>query len=206
MKDRSPCGRSSARGSVEQTVPCSDSLDDIAKCLAGFEEGYLLLWHFDSRSSFWIPSDARSSLARMEASESADFHLVARSQSADDTVKYGANDDVGFLLWQLNGLTNFFSQISPSHLAHPRCITKKSNTASLGSLDASCGAVKVNVPRPAPCDSHACGQLRHVPSPGAGFLVSASRRRSGGISTLGELHSHHPDRLTAARRSNRINR
>jgi hypothetical protein len=29
-------------------------------------------------------------------------------------------------------LTNFFSQISPRHLAHPRCITKKSNTASLG--------------------------------------------------------------------------
>jgi hypothetical protein len=68
----------------------------------------------------------------MEASESADFHLVAGSQSADDTVKYGANDDVGFLLWQLNGLTNFFSQIGSGHLAHPRCITKKSNTASLG--------------------------------------------------------------------------
>ena len=64
----------------------------------------------------------------MEASESADFHLVAGSQSADDTVKYGANDDLGFLLWQLNGLTNFFSQISPGHLAHPRCITKQSNT------------------------------------------------------------------------------
>src|SRR5258708_40230026 len=57
-KDRSPCGRSSARGSAEQTVPCSDSLDDITECLARFEEGYLLLWHFDSRSSFWIPSDA----------------------------------------------------------------------------------------------------------------------------------------------------
>jgi hypothetical protein len=106
----------------------SYSLDDITKCPARFEEGYLLLWHFDSRSSFWIPSDTRSSLARMEASESADFHLVAGSQSADDAVKYGANDDVGFLLWQLKSVTNFFSQISPGHLAHPRCITKKSNT------------------------------------------------------------------------------
>jgi hypothetical protein len=111
-------------------VACSDSLDAITKFLARFEERYLLLWHFDSRSSFWIPSDARSSLARMEASESADFHLVAGSQGADDAVKYGANDDVGFLLWQLNGLTNLFCQVSPGHLAHPRCITKKSNTMS----------------------------------------------------------------------------
>jgi hypothetical protein len=61
----------------------------------------------------------------MEASESADFHLVAGSQGADDAVKYGANDDVGFLLWQLNGLTNLFCQISPGHLAHPRCITEE---------------------------------------------------------------------------------
>ena len=29
-------------------------------------------------------------------------------------------------------LTNLFSQISPGHLAHPRCITKKSNTVFLG--------------------------------------------------------------------------
>jgi hypothetical protein len=40
-------------------MPCSDSLDDFTKCLARFEEGYLLPWHFDSRSSFWIPSDAQ---------------------------------------------------------------------------------------------------------------------------------------------------
>jgi hypothetical protein len=89
-------------------VPCSDSLDAITKFLARFEERYLLLWHFDSRSSFWIPSDARSSLARMEASESADFHLVAGSKGSDYAVKYGANDGVGVLLAQLNDLVHLF--------------------------------------------------------------------------------------------------
>ena len=65
--------------------------------------------------------------ARVEASESADFNPLARSQGTDDTVKYGANDGVAFLPRHLNGLTNLFGQIGPGHLAHPRSITKKSN-------------------------------------------------------------------------------
>jgi hypothetical protein len=115
-----------------------------------------------------------------EASESADFHLVAGSQSVDDTVKYGANDDVGFLLWQLNGLTNFFSQISPGYLAHPRCITKKSNTVSLGPRTPVVVPSKFTSHGQRLANSGARVQLRHVPRPGTGFLVSASR----GISTL----------------------
>ena len=50
----------------------------------------------------------------------------------DDAVKYGANDGVGFLPGHLGGLTNLFSQVSPGHQAHPRCITKKSITVFLG--------------------------------------------------------------------------
>jgi hypothetical protein len=65
---------------------------------------------------FWISSDARASLTRVEASESADFNFVAGSHGTDDAVKYGADDNVGFLLGQLSGLTNRFSQISPGHL------------------------------------------------------------------------------------------
>jgi hypothetical protein len=64
----------------------------------------------------------------VEASESADFNLVPGSQRTDDAVKYGANDDVGFLPGCLNGLVNLFGQIGPGHLAHLRCITKKGNT------------------------------------------------------------------------------
>jgi hypothetical protein len=107
------------------------TINQLAKFLARFEKGNSLRWHFDSRSSFWIACDARSSLARVEASESADFHLVAGSKSADDAVKYGADDDVGFLLGQLNDLVNPFGQIGPGHLAHSRCITKESNTVLL---------------------------------------------------------------------------
>jgi hypothetical protein len=73
----------------------------------------------------------------VETSESADFNLVAGSQGLDDAVKYGANDDVGFLPGHLGGLTNLFNQISPGHLAHPRCITKESITLFLGALGAS---------------------------------------------------------------------
>jgi hypothetical protein len=54
----------------------------------------------------------------VKASESADFNLVAGSQGADDTVKYGANDDVGFLPGHLKGLMNLFGQIGSGHLAH----------------------------------------------------------------------------------------
>jgi Cysteine-rich CPXCG len=64
----------------------------------------------------------------VEASESADFNFVAGSHGTDDAVKYGADGNVGFLLGQLSGLTNLFSQISPGHLEHPDCITEKSNT------------------------------------------------------------------------------
>ena len=67
----------------------------------------------------WIASDARSSLAGVEASESADFNLVAGSQGTDDAVKYGANDDVGFLPGHLNGLVNLFGQIG---LGHPYAV------------------------------------------------------------------------------------
>ena len=65
----------------------------------------------------------------MEASESANFNLVAGSQGADHVVKYGANNDVGFLPGHPNGLVNLFGQIGPGHLAHSRRITKKSITA-----------------------------------------------------------------------------
>jgi hypothetical protein len=60
----------------------------------------------------------RSSLARVEASVALDFNLIAGSQSTGDTVKYGADDGVGFLQWHLNGLVNLFSQIGPSQLVH----------------------------------------------------------------------------------------
>jgi hypothetical protein len=113
------------------------TLNQFAKFLARFEEGNLLRRHFDSGSGFRIAPDARSSLARAETSESADFNLVAGSQGTDDAVKYGANDDVGFLPGHLGGLTNLFNQISPGHLAHPRCITKESITLFLGALGAS---------------------------------------------------------------------
>lgn len=46
----------------------------------------------------------------------------------DDTVKYGADDGVGFLPGNTNGLTNLLGQIGPGHLARPRSITKKSST------------------------------------------------------------------------------
>ena len=47
-----------------------------AEFLARLEEGNSLRWHFDLGSRAWIASDAPSSLARVEASESADFNLV----------------------------------------------------------------------------------------------------------------------------------
>src|SRR5450759_719099 len=113
---------------VQIRSTCSDSLNRFAKFLARFEEGNSLRWHFDSGSGFWIACDARSSLARVEASESADFHLVAGSKGADDAVKYGANDDGGFLPGDLNGVVNLVGQIGPGHRAHLRCITKESST------------------------------------------------------------------------------
>src|SRR6516164_7601083 len=64
--------------------------------LARLEEGNALRWHFDFGSRPWIASDAPSSLARVEASESADFNLVPGSQGTDDAVEYGANDNIGF--------------------------------------------------------------------------------------------------------------
>src|ERR1019366_8660299 len=80
-------------------------------------------------SGFWIASDAPSSLARVEASESPDLNLVPGSQGTDDAVKYGADDEVGVLQGHPNGLVNLFGQVGPDHLAHPRRITKKSITA-----------------------------------------------------------------------------
>jgi hypothetical protein len=64
----------------------------------------------------------------MESPESADFNLVAGSQGADDAVKYGADDDIGFLVGQLDGLANLFGHVGPGHLAHLLCIPKKSIT------------------------------------------------------------------------------
>src|ERR1019366_1646445 len=119
-----------------RAVPLSDvdvqTINQFAKFLARFEEWNSLRWHFDSGSSFWIASDACSSLASVETSESADFNLVAGSQGTDDAVKYGADDDVGFLPGHPNGSVNLFGQIGPGHLAHLRCITKKSITALPG--------------------------------------------------------------------------
>ena len=86
----------------------SDSVEPFKKYFARFEEGNPLWWHFDSGSRFWIAADARSSLAPMEGSESADFNFFVRSQGADDTVKYAANDDVGLLPGHLQRLRNLF--------------------------------------------------------------------------------------------------
>src|SRR5260370_33913480 len=74
-----------------------------AEFLARLEEGNSLRWHFDLGSRSWIASDAPSSLARVEASESADLNLVPGSQGTYDAFKYGTNDDVGFLQGNLNG-------------------------------------------------------------------------------------------------------
>src|SRR5450759_4630065 len=81
------CRCTTARGPVEQPQSWS-GINQFAKFLARFEEGNLLRRHFDSGSSSWIASDACSSLASVEASETADFNLIARSQGTDDAVKY----------------------------------------------------------------------------------------------------------------------
>src|ERR1019366_5872449 len=65
--------------------------------LLGLKNGISLRWQFDLGSGFWIASDAPSSLARVEASESPDLNLVPGSQGTDDAVKYGADDEVGVL-------------------------------------------------------------------------------------------------------------
>jgi hypothetical protein len=115
-------GRTATGGGDEppphQTQSWSGSIHEFAKFLARFEEGNILRRHCDAGSGFWITSDASTSLARVEASESADFNLVAGSQSTDDTVKYGTNDDVGFLAGYLYGLINLFGQIGSLHLAY----------------------------------------------------------------------------------------
>ena len=113
------------------------TINQFAKFLARFEKGNSLRWHFDSGSGSWIASDACSSLARVEASESADLDLVPGSQSTDDAVKYGAHDDVGFLQGHPNGLVNLFGQIGSGHLVRPRRITKKSITALPGAPDSA---------------------------------------------------------------------
>jgi hypothetical protein len=110
----------------------SDSINYFTNILARFEEGNFLRWHFDSGAGYRIASDASSSLARAKASESADFNLVAGLQSTGNTIKYDANDDVGFLPGHLNSLANLFSQIGPGHVAHARFITKESITVLLG--------------------------------------------------------------------------
>ena len=70
------------------------TINQFAKFLARFEEGDSLRWHFDSGSGFWIASDAPSSLARVEASESADLNRVPGSQGTDHAVKHGTDNDV----------------------------------------------------------------------------------------------------------------
>ena len=96
-------------------VSLAGLLNQLAKFLARFEEGNSLRWHFDSGSGFWIASDARSSLARVEGPESTNFHFVPRSKGTDDAVEYSANDDVGFLPGHRSGLINLFGQICPGH-------------------------------------------------------------------------------------------
>jgi hypothetical protein len=96
--------RDSLSGADVQTIK------QFPKLLARFEKGNSLRWHFDSDSSSWIAPDSRSSLARAEAAESADFNPVAGSQGTDDAVKDGADDDVGFLQRNPNGLVNRFGQ------------------------------------------------------------------------------------------------
>ena len=105
------------------------TVDQFAQLLAWFEERNSLWRHFDSGSGFWIASDAPSSLARLEASESTDVDLVPGSQGTDDAVEYGADDNVGFLQGHSNGLVDLVGQIGPGHLAHRRRITKKPITA-----------------------------------------------------------------------------
>jgi hypothetical protein len=107
-----------ASGRAEQTLFCSESLNQFAKFLARFEEGNSLRWHFDSGSGFWIASDARSSLARVEGPESTNFNFVSGSKGTDDAVEYSANDDVGFLPGHCSGLINLFGQICPGHLVY----------------------------------------------------------------------------------------
>jgi hypothetical protein len=99
--------------------------------LLGLKKG-ILFGGTSTRAPVFGLRPMRARLARVEPSESADFNLVAGSQGMDDAVKYGANDGVGFLPGHLGGLTNLFSQVSPGHQAHPRCITKKSITVFLG--------------------------------------------------------------------------
>jgi hypothetical protein len=110
----------------------SPTINQFAKFLARFEEGDSLRWHFDSGSGSGIAPDAPASLARLEVAESADFNLIPGSQSPHDTVKYDADEGVGFLPRHPNGSANLFAQIYPGHLVHPRRITKKSITALPG--------------------------------------------------------------------------
>jgi hypothetical protein len=107
------------------------TIKQFAKFLARFEEGNSLRWHFDSDSSFWVASDASWSLPCMETSESPDFNLVPGWQSADDAVKYGADEGVGFLHRHRHGFANLIGQIGPSHLAPRRRTTKEYHRASL---------------------------------------------------------------------------
>src|ERR1019366_8868930 len=104
--------------------------NQIAKFLALLEERNPLWRHFDLSTSLWIASNAPLSEAGVEASEAADLNLIVRPQGSDDAVKYGADDDVGFLQGQPDSLVNRFGQIGPGHLEHSRCITKKVNTAA----------------------------------------------------------------------------
>jgi hypothetical protein len=125
MGCRSRC--TPARGPAEQLQSWSGLVNQFAKFLARLEKGNSLRRHFDWGSGLWITPDARSSLARVEASESADFHLVPGSQCPDDAVQYRANDDVGFLEGHPNGLVNLFGQIGPVHLAqrNVRCTANR---------------------------------------------------------------------------------
>jgi len=108
------------------------TINQFAKFPARLEERNSLRRHFDLGSGFWIAPDAPASLARVEASEAADFNLIAGSQGTDDAVEYGADDDVGFLQGHPNGLVKLFGQIGPGHMAHLRRITKKSITGLPG--------------------------------------------------------------------------
>jgi hypothetical protein len=70
-------------------VAMSGSLNKLPKFPARLEVGNLLCRNFDSYSSFWIARHAALSLARAEASEPADFNLLAPAQRQDSPKKQG---------------------------------------------------------------------------------------------------------------------
>ena len=148
------------------------TINQFAKFLAWFEEKDPPRRHFDLGSRSWIASDACTALPRVEASEPAEFNLIAGSQNSDDADKYGADDDVRFLQRHPDGLVSLFDQIGPGHLAHPRRITKKSIKALPGVPGA--GSSRMLVTRKLRlCASSARAQLPDTPTTDGKVHVTA---------------------------------